>query len=148
MAGAWTRNEPISLPSRPLAYGAGLLVIVLAAAGAGLGFNAAWRKTVAPELSGVGQGTLRDDALIARPIVDLTPPAPAPQAAKADSDDDAAKADALDAQTAAAQAIQAKATGGDIDDVLASPTEKPPAPTKAATDEAPPGTPVKSDVPF
>jgi hypothetical protein len=37
---------------------------------------------------------------------------------------------------------------GDIDQIMTSPTEKPPAPVKAPP-EAPPGTaPVKSDVPF
>ena len=84
--------------------------------------------------------------------MDLAPPTAAPDDKKADaddSDDDTDKSDALAAKTAAAQAIQAKPAnpGGDIDDVLASPTEKPPTPTKAP-DESPPGTPVKSDVPF
>ena len=50
-----------------------------------------------------------------------------------------------------AQEIQAKPSkpGGDIDDILTSPNEKPPAQVKPAADEAPPpGAPVKTDVPF
>ena len=39
MAGIWRDNGPISLPSRPLAYGAGLLVVVLAVLGVGIGFD-------------------------------------------------------------------------------------------------------------
>ena len=39
--------------------------------------------------------------------------------------------------------------GCDIDQILASPSERPTAPTKQGGDEAaPPGPPVKSDVPF
>jgi len=151
MASAWTDTSPISLPSRPLVYGASVVVIVFAVLGASLGFQAAFRKASAAEVDTAGESGGRDDAVAARPIVDLAPPPPAPVANKADTDDaDDAKADALAAQTAAAQAIQAKPSksGGDIDDVLASPTEKPPTPTKAPADEAPPGTPVKSDVPF
>jgi hypothetical protein len=145
----WTDNGPVALPSRTLAYGAGLLVLVFALGGAGLGFQAAFRRNAAPGLD-AAPGQRADDALIARPIVDLAPPTAAPPEQKASDDDDDAKADALAAQTAAAQAIQAKtsAAGGNIDDVLASPTEKPLAPTKGPADEAPPGTPVKTDVPF
>jgi hypothetical protein len=152
MANAWTENGPISLPSHRLVYGAGLAVVVFAVLGLGMGFEAALRKASTPELGGAaGQGAGKDDALEAKPIVDLAPPTAAPKTDKANSDDaEDAKADALAAQTAAAQAIQAKPskTGGDIDDVLASPTERPPSPTKSAPEEAPPGTPVKSDVPF
>ena len=152
MASVWTENGPISLPSRALAYGAGLVVVVFAVLGVTMGFEAAFRRSAAPDLdaasgAGVGQG----DALIAKPIVDLAPPTAAPEDKKDDSDDaddDAAKADALAAKTAAAQAIQAKpaTAGGNIDDILTSASEKPPAPVKPSSDEAPP--PEKSDVPF
>ncbi len=154
MSNAWTDHGPISLPSRPLAYGAGFVVVVFAVAGLALGFQTALRKVTASELaSGAGQGAGKDDAILARPIVDLTPATGKPAAPKDDGDNadaDADKADALASETAAAQAIQSKPSksGANIDDVLTSPTEKPPAPAKAATDEAPPGTPVKSDVPF
>jgi hypothetical protein len=121
--------------------------------GVGAGFEAAFRLSAGPELATASGSGAKDDALVAKPIVDLAPPTPAPEAAKDNSDDsdaDAAKADALAAQTAAAQAIQAKPAnaGGDIDEVLTSPTEKPPAAAAKGADEAPPGAPVKSDVPF
>jgi hypothetical protein len=154
MASAWIENGPISLPSRSLAYGAGIAVAVFAIVGAGLGFQASIRRAAAPDLdSAANPGAVKDDALLAKPIVDLTPPAAAPETANndtSDADDEAAKAEALAAKTAEAQAIQAKASkaGGNIDDVLASPSEKPPAPVKGPADEAPPGTPVKTDVPF
>jgi hypothetical protein len=153
MASAWTENGPISLPSRALAYGAGLVVVVFAVLGVGAGFEAAVRRGSEPGLEAAAAAGAKDDAAIAKPIVDLAPPAPAAEAANDDSKDadaDATKADDLAAQTAAAQAIQAKpaSAGGDIDQVLTSPTEKPPAPAPKGADEAPPGAPVKSDVPF
>jgi hypothetical protein len=140
------------LPPRWLTYGAALVVLALAAAGAGLGFDAAWRREAAPELNSSGPANQAGD-LVAKPIVEIAPPTPAPEEAKSDADDkanDQAKADALAAQTAAAQALQARANGkGDVDDIMTSPTEKPPALAKAAPEEAPPSTaPVKSDVPF
>lgn len=153
MASAWTENGPISLPSRPLAYGAGLAVVLFAVLGVGAGFDAASRRGGGPELDAAAGPGAKDDAVIAKPIVDLTPPAPAPEAAKDasnDADTDAKADDDLAAQTAAAQAIQAKpaSAGGNIDEVLTSPTEKPPAAGAKGADEAPPGAPVKSDVPF
>lgn len=151
MASAWVGDGPIALPSRGIVYGAGVAVALFAMLGVGLGFQAAWRKSAAPDLDAASSaGAGKDDALTARPIVDLAPPTAAPDTAKDAADDEADKADALAAQTAAAQAIQAKTAkdGGSIDDVLTSPTEKPPAVTKGAADEAPPGVPVKSDVPF
>lgn len=152
MASAWTEDAPIALPNRSIAYGAGIAVLLLAVTGLGMGFETASRKAAAPELNGAAGPGVKDDALIAKPIVDLAPPTAAPDANKDDSDDaDDEKNDAaIAAQTAAAQAIQSKPSkaGGDIDDVLTSPSEKPPAPAKAPADEAPPGAPVKSDVPF
>jgi len=153
MASAWTENGPISLPSRTLAYGAGFAVVVFAVLGVGAGFEGAARRSVGPELDAASGTGAKDDAMAAKPIVDLAPPAPAPEAAKDDSKDadaEKAKADDLAAQTAAAQAIQAKpaSAGGDIDQVLTSPTEKPPTTSAKGADEAPPGAPVKSDVPF
>lgn len=153
MASAWTQDGPIALPSRSLAYGAGVAVLVFALVGLGMGFQTAFRRSGAPELGAeAGAAGGKDDALIARPIVDLAPPAAAPAADKDDADDadDAdAKADALAAQTAAAQADQANpAKAGDVDKVMASPSEKPPSLAKGPADESPPGTPAKSDVPF
>jgi hypothetical protein len=151
MAGGWIDNGPVSLPPRAIAYSAGVLVFLLAVGGAGLGFEAAWRRQTGPEPSAAEPANRAGD-LVAKPIVEIAPPTPAPDAAKEDEDDkanDQAKASALAAQTAAAQAIQAKtAAKGDIDDILTSPTEKPPSLVKAP-DEAPPSAaPVKTDVPF
>jgi hypothetical protein len=152
MARAWTENGPIALPSRLIAYSAAAALVLCAFVGAGLGLEASWRKAPGLDVDAGASTGGKDDAVIAKPIVDMAPPAAAPEAAKnqAASDDDDDQADNLAEQTAAAQAIQAKAakTGGDIDDVLASPTEKPPAPIKAPADESAPGSPVKSDVPF
>jgi hypothetical protein len=134
-----------------MAYGAGAVVLGLAVAGAGLGFDAAWRRHAGPEPSAAEPANRAGD-LVAKPIVEIASPTPAPQASKDDDDtaNDQAKADALATQTAAAQALQTKPTGkGDIDDIMTSPTEKPPALVKAPADEAPPATaPVKTDVPF
>jgi hypothetical protein len=147
MTSAWIDNGPISLPRRPLAYGAGMVVVVFAVLGVGMGFEAASRREEAPGAAS-GQAA-KDDAIVAKPIVDLAPPAAAPPANKVAADDSDKDDDDLAAKTAEAQAIQAKTSkSGDIDEVLASPTEKPPAPVKPATDEAAPGAPVKSDVPF
>lgn len=149
MADGWIENGPVSLPPRAIAYGAGFLVLAMAVVGGGLGFDAAWRRQAGPELSAAGPANQPGD-LIAKPIVEIAPPPPAPEESKDDSADDQANDEAkADAQTAEAQASQGKANAnGDIDQIMASPTEKPPAPVKGPP-EAPPGTaPVKSDVPF
>ncbi len=152
MAGGWIERGAVSLPPRPLAYGAGLGILALALAAGALTFSSAWRREVAPDLTTGAKAAAGE--LIAKPIVELAPPAPAPDDDKADKDNDkandAAKADSLAAQTAAAQALQAKAAGkGNIDDILASPTEKPPPPVKNPGEEAPPPpAPLKSDVPY
>ncbi len=155
MASHWIENGPVSLPPKSLAYGVAVALCLVAVAGVGLGLRAAWRDIDAPAAAG-GNALSADgaDVLAARPIVELPPPVTAPEAAKnavadADDDDDA-KAEALAAKTAAAQALQSKTSkaAGDIDDILASPSEKPPAPAKPAADEAPPHAPVRSDVPF
>ncbi|MGI9168602.1 MAG: hypothetical protein ACR2FH_00295 [Caulobacteraceae bacterium] len=157
MASTWTQNGPVSLPPRSLAYGAAALLVALAAAGVALGLRAAWRESGAPGLAaGSAASASSDDTLTARPIVGLPAPAPPPDAAKDEtqSDDTAAadqsKADTIAAKTVAAQAIQAKPSqpAGNIDDILTSASEKPAAPVKPPADEAPPGAPVKSDVPF
>jgi hypothetical protein len=152
MASAWTENGPVSLPPRSLALGVAAALVVVAFVGVGLGMRAAWRENGAPDLSGAatasGDGA---DTLTAKPIVDMPPPpvAAATNEATADTKDED-KADAIQEKTAEAQQIQATASksGGNIDTILASPSEKPPTPTKPATDETPPGPPVKSDVPF
>jgi cell division protein FtsN len=156
MANAWSGAGPVSLPPRWLAYLAGGLIFITAVVGVGLGFLAAWRAPNEPgAASENGRNTTADGELVAHPIVELPPPA----APTADKSDDAAADAATDAEvanesiaskTAAAQALQSKASNasGNIDDILTSPQEKPPAPVKSAADEAPPTAPVKSDVPF
>ncbi len=156
MASAWTRNGPISLPPRSLAYGAGVLLFGLAVLGITLGWRAAWREDGGPEVAGSkGQSADGAQTIVAGPIVDLpTPPANADAAVDEGKPDAAAaqesRSQQLAAQTAAAQAVQAKAAkpAGDIDQILTSASEKPAAPVKPATDETAPGAPVKSDVPF
>jgi hypothetical protein len=156
MSNAWTRNGPVSLPPRWLAYTAGAMVMALAVVGVGMGIRAAFRDGGAPDLGGVADGAADKSTLVAAPIVQPPPPVAAPDASADTGKDDAAdadqdKADALAAKAAMAQEIQAKPSkpGGDIDDILASPNEKPPAPVKTGADEAPPSSaPVKTDVPF
>jgi hypothetical protein len=156
MVNGWTENGPVSLPPRWQAYVAGAVVAALAALGVAVGMRAAWRDAGAPDIGEAADSAADHDALIAKPIVQAPPPVTVPDAdadqAKQDAADaEQAKADALAAKAAAAQAIQAKPSKapGDIDDILTSPSEKPPAAAKPATDEAPPpGAPVKTDVPF
>lgn len=150
MTQAWTPDGPISLPPRTLAYGAGAVIAVMAVVGIGLGFNASLRQSAAPGLEGSGQTASADGAPIARPIVELPPPVTAANDAAdiaASNATTAAEADNIDAQTAAAQAVQSKPSRApvDIDQILTSKTEKPPTPVKPGADEAPP---VKTDVPF
>jgi hypothetical protein len=156
MSHSWTENGPVSLPPRWLAYTAGAVVLALAIVGVGVGVRAAFRDGGAPDLGGVTDSAADKSTLVAAPIVQPPPPVAAPDAsADADKDDsadaDKDKADALATKAAMAQEIQAKPSkpGGDIDDILTSPSEKPPAPAKAGADEAPPSSaPVKTDVPF
>jgi hypothetical protein len=151
MASAWTDNGPISLPPRSLAYGAGAALCLLAFVGVGLGLRAAWRETGLPDLtSGAGSGASDADVITAKPIVELpaTTNTDVNAASNADTGDQNGDTD-IAAKTAEAQQVQAKPSqpGGDIDQILTSPSEKPTTP-KPTTDEAPPAPPVKSDVPF
>ena len=153
MANAWIDNGPVSLPPRWLAYTAGAVVMALAVFGVAIGMRAAWRDAGAPDIGGAADSAADHGSLLAKPIVQAPPPVAAPDAAddaakQAADDAEQAKADAIAAKTAAAQEVQAKPSqpAGNIDEILTSPSEKPPAPVKPATDEAPP--PVKTDVPF
>jgi hypothetical protein len=153
MVSAWTGQGPVSTPPKTLAYGVGAALFVLAFVGAGLGYKASLRgggSDVGGEVANVDDS----GALIAKPIVQL-PAAPvasntADNAADAEADN-SDKATALEVRTAEAQRVQAATakSGPDIDTILTSPSEKPTAPAKGSGDEAaPPGPPVKSDVPF
>lgn len=157
MANAWIGNGPVSLPPRSLAYTAGALIAAMAIVGTGMGLRAAWRAPSEPgSVLDSGRDATADGELSAHPLVEMPPPVTAPASDKAD---DAAADAATDAEVAnetiaskaaAAQAVQSKPSSpsGNIDDILTSPQEKPPAPVKSPTDEAPPTAPVKSDVPF
>jgi hypothetical protein len=155
MASAWTGVGPVTVPPRGLAYGIGGALLLLALVGAGMGIRAAWKDNGAPDLGGASAASADSaDTLTAKPIVEL--PAAANTAANtadntSDNADDSGAGD-IQQKTAEAQQVQSNAAkqNADIDKILASPSEKPPAPTKPTTDEAPPppGPPVKSDVPF
>ena len=147
MPNSWTAHQPIALPPRSLAYAAAALLGALVVFGVASGFLATLRQASAPGVGGEGAAQSADGALIAKPIVEIQAPTAAePADAQADKADASADAQDIASQAAAAQAVQAKPSkaGGNIDDILTSPTEKPPAPVKAP-DEAPP---VKTDVPF
>ena len=155
MASAWTDDNPIALPPRGLAWGIGAALVLLAFVGVGLGLRAAWKDTGAPDQAGAAAESVDSaDTLTAKPIVELPAPAASNTAenASADEADNDTGSDAIQEKTAEAQRVQSTASksGADIDKILASPSEKPPAPAKSTTDEAPPppGPPVKSDVPF
>ena len=152
MVSVWTGQEPVSTPPKNLAYGAGALLIVLAFVGVGLGYKASLRGG-GSDSSGEIASADDSGALIAKPIVTL-PAAPAASNTAdntADEADNSDKGTAIEVKTAEAQRVQAATakSGPDIDQILTSPSEKPTAPAKGAGDEAaPPGPPVKSDVPF
>ncbi len=153
---AWTESDgPVSTPPRPVAYFAGALIVAAAFLGLGLGFRAS-ERTEHPGVGSADQSLGVDAATPARPLVEIpalpTQTAAANTATNAADDQDEADDNSIDAQTAEAQQIQSKPSKGDssIDDVLTSPSEKPQAPAKPSSDEAPPGEPTKgkSDVPF
>jgi len=148
---SWTEHGPVTLPPRPVAYFAGALLVAAALIGVGMGFRASWRNGD-HYASSSDQSAGVDAAVPARPLVEL-PALPQQEAAAntaSNSTDSQDQADdnSIDAQTAAVQAVQSKPSesNANIDDMLASKSEKPQAPAKPSTDEnAPPG---KSDVPF
>ncbi len=149
MPNSWTAQGPISLPPRGLVYFAAAIVGALALVGALSGFWATLRQASAPGLTADETGrAVNDGTLDAKPIVEIQAPVATDTAIAADVGDAAQQDDAktIANQAAAAQAVQAKPSkaGGNIDDILTSPTEKPPAPIKVPDEAAP----VKSDVPF
>jgi hypothetical protein len=153
MASSWTEHGPIALPPRPLALGMGAAMVLLAFVGVGLGLQAAWKDTGAPDLGGsTADSADSADTLTAKPIVELPAAPPPSNTADNATADEGDNSDAIQEKTAEAQQVQSNAakSGADIDKILASPSEKPTAPAKSTSDEAPPppGPPVKSDVPF
>jgi hypothetical protein len=150
---AWTEHGPVSVPSTPVVGVVAFLIGLAAIGGVGLGIRASWRDTNRPT-QGLVDTQASGQAILAQPIVDLPQPQAAPKATNtvvAASNAASAADDSADIaqKTAAVQAAQSKPaqTPGNPDDILASPSEKPQAPAKPSTDEAPPSAP-KSDVPF
>jgi hypothetical protein len=151
---AWIANGPVSIPSTPVVAFVAFVIGVAAASGVGLGIKASWREANRPA-QGEVDSQATSQAIIAQPIVELPQPVAAPPAtntvaAATNSAKEADDSDEIAAKTAAAQAVQSKPaqSSGDIDDILTSSSEKPQAPAKPSTDEAPPTEPAKSDVPF
>ncbi|MGA0602860.1 hypothetical protein ACO2Q3_19280 [Caulobacter sp. KR2-114] len=151
MSSEWTHNGPVSLPPRSVAYGAGVLVLLVGLAGLGFGFKTGLRSSQPGAADASARVAADGSAEEAKPIVVLPPPVTAPVAATAapkkdDGDSSADDAKEAQAQAAAAQQVQGKGKSGqDIDDILTSSSEKPPAPVKPSNDEAPP---TRSDVPY
>ena len=153
MVSAWTGDGPVKTPPRALAYGVGAALVVLAFVGVGLGWRASLRGG-GPDLGGAAASADDAGALVAKPIVEL---AAAPATSNTADNSAASEAEntdrsaAIEVKTAEAQRVQSTTSksGADIDQILTSPSERPTAPAKSAGDEAaPPGPPVKSDVPF
>jgi hypothetical protein len=130
------------------------VLAAVAVVGLGYGVHAVWRA-VGPASVGSGDQGQDAAAISAKPLVDIPaveqPPvantAPAANAAAARNDED--EANTIAAKTAAAQAVQSKPAEQptDIDQMMASPSEKPQAPAKPSTDEGAPGAPTNA-VPF
>ena len=129
------------------------LIGVAAIAGVGLGFKASSRDASRPAQGSIDT-QISGQATLAQPIVELPQPQAAPKAANsivadANATDNGDDSSAIAQKTAAVQAAQSKPAQApsNPDDILASPSERPQAPAKPSTDEAPPSAP-KSDVPF
>jgi len=152
---SWSESGPVSTPPRSTVTFVAAALAVVAVVGVGYGAHAVWR---AGGSSSVGSGDESQDAqaISARPLVDIPaveqPPvanaAPAANA-MASKDQDQAEANTIAEKTAAAQAVQSKPAdqATDIDQMMASPSEKPQAPAKPSTDEGAPGAPTNA-VPF
>lgn len=151
---SWSESGPVSTPPRSTVTFVAAALAVVAVVGVGYGMHAVWR---AGGPASVGSGDQGQDAqaIGAKPLVDIPaveqPPvanaAPAANATAARNDED--EANTIAAKTAAAQAVQSKPAEQptDIDQMMASPSEKPQAPAKPSTDEGAPGAPTNA-VPF
>jgi hypothetical protein len=151
MDSSWTHNGPVSLPPRSVAYGAAALLLAARIGGLGFGFKTGLKSSQPGAADASARVAADGSADEAKPIVVLPPPVTAPAVAAATAapktDDDADQAKEAAAQAAAAQQVQGKGgkSGQDVDDILTSSSEKPPAPAKPSNDEAPP---TRSDVPY
>jgi hypothetical protein len=153
---SWSESGPVSTPPRSTVtlVAAGLACVAVFAVG--YGAHAVWRAG-GPSAIGSGDASQDSQATVARPLVDIPaveqPPvatnaAPAANTAAA-KDEDEDEANSIAAKTAAAQAVQSKPADQptDIDQMMASPSEKPQPPAKPSTDEGAPGAPTNA-VPF
>jgi hypothetical protein len=147
---AWTQNGPVSLPPQSAVYIVAGLIGLVALSGAGMGLRAAWRGGAGPSMA--DQASVADDATAAKPIVVLPSEVQAPPAAAASNaaEDASAGDDTNDiaAKSAEAQEVQSKTAKTPTlspDEILASPSERPTAPSKNSQDESAPSA---SDVPF
>jgi len=152
MSTEWTHNGPVSLPPRSIAYGAGVAVLVVALVALGFGFKTGLRSSQPGAADASARVAADGSTDEAKPIVVLPPPVTAPVAAntaapKKDDAESSTDDKEAQAQAAAAQQVQGKGgkSGQDVDDILTSSSEKPPAPVKPSNDEAPP---TRSDVPY
>ena len=153
---SWSESGPVSTPPRATVTLVAAVLAGVAVFGVGYGFHEVWRAG-GPSVAGSGDQNQDAQAVIAKPIVDIPaveqPPvaanaAPAANAVAA-KDADEEEANSIAEKTAAAQAVQSKPAQQptDIDQMMASPSEKPQAPAKPTTDESAPGTPTNA-VPF
>jgi hypothetical protein len=154
MTSAWIDNGPVSLPPRSVVVGAAAFIALAAVGGVALGLRAGWRDTSTTSYADGTAKPTADDAITARPIVEIAAPKAPTHELTADEKkaqeeaEAAAKAKEIAARLAAAQAVQSSPDrhAGNIDDILTSASEKPPAPVKAPADAA--ETQPSSDVPF
>src|SRR5579859_5430650 len=94
MSSEWTQNGPVSLPPNAVAYGAGLMVLVVALAGLAFGFKTGLHSSQPGAADASARVAADGSTEEARPIVVLPPPVTAPVAATA-----APKKDAADSST-------------------------------------------------
>jgi hypothetical protein len=153
---SWSESGPISTPPRSMVTFVAIVLAGVAVFSVGYGVRATMRAG-GPAAAGSGDQGLDSQAAIAKPLVDIPaveqPPvaAAAPVAANAAAakQDDEDDANSVAEKTAAAQAAQSKPAQQptDIDQMMASPSEKPQPPAKPSADESAPGSPTNS-VPF
>ena len=74
MTSAWIDNGPVSLPPRSLVVGAAAFIALAAVGGVALGLRAGWRDTSATSYADGTAKPTADDAIIARPIVEIAAP--------------------------------------------------------------------------
>lgn len=151
---SWSESGPISTPPRSTVTLVAAALACVAVIAVGYSARAVWRAG-GPASIGSGDASQDSQAVIAKPLLDIPaaeqPPvanaAPAANAVAKETDE--AEANSIAEKTAAAQAVQSKPADQptDIDQMMASPSEKPQPPAKPSTDEGAPGAPTNA-VPF